>query len=83
MLAVLLHHLIGGVAGKSQAFENLVEIVSTLHIATQSGEIVVVHTTVEQTAERVAVARERIVWVAVLIVDSPKPLVHPSLSQVL
>ena len=83
MLTVLFYHLVGSVTSQGQSLEQLMEVVSTLHVATQGGEIIVIGTTVEQTTDRVAVSREGIVWGTVLIVDRPEPLIHPSLSHVL
>ena len=56
MLTVLFYHLVGGVTSQGQSLEQLMEVVSTLHVATQGCEIVVIGTTVEQATDRVAVS---------------------------
>ena len=54
MLTVLFYHLVGSVTSQGQSLEQLLEVVSSLHVATQGGKIVVIGTTIEQTADRIA-----------------------------
>ena len=81
-LTVLLYHLIGGIGRERESLDESFEIVGCRYIPAKSRELIPVSAAVEQSSKRIAAARERVVWITILIVNGPEPLVHPSLSYI-